>query len=169
VVHKVLTEEADRVQDLPDEARPGIGYRRAAALVNICEGSRPRNVTTPLITVFVDEENAETESGTTVGPAILDKVACLGGLELVRASKGTPLSVGRRSRIVPNRLKRFILHRDGGCTADGCTSRHRLEPHHIHPWSEGGPTDVGNLTTLCCHMNSNGPRSSGKRRPFEYM
>ncbi|MDF1597426.1 MAG: HNH endonuclease signature motif containing protein, partial [Acidimicrobiia bacterium] len=36
-----------------------------------------------------------------------------------------------------------------GCTADGCTSRYRLQPHHIIPWSQGGRTDPDNLITLC--------------------
>lgn len=42
-----------------------------------------------------------------------------------------------------------MLHRDGGCVVDGCTSRYRLQPHHITPWSEGGRTETGNLATLC--------------------
>lgn len=149
VVHKVLTEAADRIQDLPDGTRPGVGYRRAVALVDICEGSRPEIATTPLITVFVDDTGVEVEAGTSIGPGVLDKIACAGSLEVIRTTGGRPLGVGRRSRIISNRLKRFILHCDGGCTADGCTSRYRLEPHHILPWSEGGPTDPDNLTTLC--------------------
>ncbi|MGB9359214.1 MAG: HNH endonuclease, partial [Acidimicrobiia bacterium] len=45
---------------------------------------------------------------------------------------------------------RFILHRDARrCTISGCTSRYRLQIHHIDPWSDGGRTDPENLTTLC--------------------
>jgi hypothetical protein len=149
VVDKVLTEVADRIPLLPDGLRPGLGYRRAAALTAICEESRPGGVTTPLITVFVDEFGAEVAGGTTVGPEILDKVACGGNLEVIRTLGGQPLGMGRRSRVIPNRLRRFVLHRDGGCTADSCTSRYRLEPHHVIPWSQGGPTDPENLATLC--------------------
>jgi hypothetical protein len=149
VVDKVLTEVADTIPALPDGTRPGLGYRKAAALTAICEESRPSGVTTPLISVFVDDRGVEIGGATMVGPEVLDKVACAGSLEMVRDVEGNPLAIGRRSRVIPGRLRRFVLHRDGGCTADGCTSRYRLEAHHVIPWSEGGPTTPENLTTLC--------------------
>ncbi|MEN8234161.1 MAG: DUF222 domain-containing protein [Actinomycetota bacterium] len=115
---------------------------------------------TPLLTVFVDANdavptNAEAgvviESGPRVGPDTLEAIICAGAIEVTaRATDGAPLAMGRRSRIVPPRLRRFVLHRDGGvCTIEGCTSRYRLESHHIVPWFQGGATDAGNLTTLC--------------------
>jgi hypothetical protein len=149
VVEKVLTEVADQIPDLPDGTRTGLGYRRAVALTSICEDSRGPSSSTPLITVFVDDSGAEISGSTRVGPEILDKVACDGSLELIRTLDGRPLGVGRRSRVISNRLRRFVLHRDGGCAADGCTSRYRLEPHHIVAWSEGGPTEPDNLAALC--------------------
>lgn len=149
VVDKVLTEAADRVPRLPDDFRPGLGYRRAVALTTICEETRAGAASTPLITVFVDESGAEIAGATPVGADILDRIACSANLEVIRTSEGRPLAMGRRTRVIPNRLRRFILHRDGGCTADGCTSRYRLEPHHIIQWSLGGPTDPENLATLC--------------------
>ena len=149
VVDKVLTEVADQVPPLPDGLRPGLGYRRAVALTTICEESRPGAGSTPLITVFVDENGANLAAGTPIGAQILDRIACSANLEVIRTSDGRPLAMGRRSRVIPNRLRRFILHRDGGCTADGCTSCYRLEAHHVIPWSEGGPTDPENLATLC--------------------
>jgi hypothetical protein len=149
VVDKVLTEAADQVPPLPDGIRPGLGYRRAVALAAICEESRPGAASTPLITVFVDEDGAEIAAGTSIGAPLLDRIACSANLEVIRTDDGQPLAVGRRTRVIPNRLRRFILHRDGACTGDGCTSRYRLEAHHIIPWSEGGPTDPENLTTLC--------------------
>jgi HNH endonuclease/Domain of unknown function (DUF222) len=149
VVDKVLTEAADEIPNLPDGTRTGLGYRRAVALTSICESSRSETATTPLITVFVDGHGVEVASGTAVGPAILDKLACAGSVEVINAADGRPLALGRRSRVIPNKLRRFVLHRDGGCTADGCTSRYRLQAHHVTPWSEGGPTDPDNLTTLC--------------------
>ncbi len=149
VVDKVITEAADTIPQLPDGSRPGLGYRKAMALTTICEDRGPTSLSTPLITVFVDDEGAEVASGTAIGPEILDRLACAASLEVIRTSEGRPLSMGRRSRIIPNRLRRFVLHRDDGCTADGCSSRYRLEAHHKIPWSEGGPTDPDNLTTLC--------------------
>ena len=65
------------------------------------------------------------------------------------AESGEPLSLGRRSRTVSLRLRRFVLDRDGGCVAEGCPSRYRLEVHHVTPWSVGGRTDADELVTLC--------------------
>jgi HNH endonuclease len=149
VVNKVLTEEADLIGSLPDGERPGLGYRRAMALVKKCEETGGTASSTPLITVFVDSEGVQVEAGTPVGPEIVDKVACVGSLELIKTVDGKPLSIGRRSRVISRRLRRFVLHRDGGCTADGCTSRYRLEAHHKIPWSQGGPTDADNLIIFC--------------------
>jgi hypothetical protein len=149
VVNNVLTEKADTIGSLPDGSRPGLGYRRAVALTALCEENGSTASSTPLITVFVDDKGVEVSSGTPVGPEVLDKVACAGALEVIKTNDGRPLAVGRRSRVIPNPLRRFILHRDGGCTADNCTSLYRLEVHHVIPWSEGGPTDPENLTTLC--------------------
>jgi hypothetical protein len=102
-----------------------------------------------LISVFVDHQAVEIEGAVVTGVGIIDRIACTGALEIIKTEDGRPLSVGRRSRVISPALRRFVLHRDGGCTAEGCTSRYRLEPHHKVPWSEGGPTDVANLTTLC--------------------
>jgi hypothetical protein len=149
LVTKVLTEEGDQIGHLPDGTRPGLAYRRAVALARICEERRPSEGSTPIITVFLDSMGIEVEAGTTVGSEILDRVACAGSLEVVKVEDGHVLSMGRRSRVIPTKLRRFVMHRDGGCTAEGCTSRYRLQVHHIVPWSEGGPTDPENLTTLC--------------------
>ena len=67
----------------------------------------------------------------------------------VLTAHGTPLGIGATSRVVPPRLRRYLLWRDGGCTADGCTSRYRLQPHHITAASQHGPTEPENLVTLC--------------------
>ncbi|MFZ0625210.1 MAG: HNH endonuclease [Acidimicrobiia bacterium] len=149
VVDKVLGEAADELPTLPDGTRPGIGYRRAVALTQLCEGARPDSDTTPIITVFVDGQGVEVAGGSSVGPEILDKVACAGSLEVIGTKDGKPLGMGRRSRVIPKKLRRFVLHRDGGCTADSCNSRYRLQVHHKIPWSEGGATEVDNLVTLC--------------------
>ena len=149
VVSKVLVEEADQLPNLPDGERPGLGYRQAVALLKVCEDRHNGSVSTPVITVFLDEQGAEAQNGTAVGPSVIDKIACAGSLEMIRTVDGEPLANGRLTRVISRKMKRFVLHRDGGCAADGCTSRYRLEPHHIVPWSEGGPTDADNLVALC--------------------
>lgn len=149
VVSKVLSEEADRIPEMSDGSSAGIGHRRALALTRICEERHPGMEASPVITLFVDGAGVEVEGGPMVGPETLDKIACAGSLEVIKVGDGQPLAIGRRSRVISTKLRRFVMHRDGGCAADGCTSRYRLQVHHIVPWSEGGPTDPANLTTLC--------------------
>ncbi len=114
----------------------------------------------PMVTVFVDateaaptngETGIQVEAGPQAGPHTLEAILCDGVIEVTaRTQGGTPLAMGRRSRLIPPRLRRFVLHRDGaGCTIAGCVSRYRLQVHHIRPWSQGGRTDPDNLTTVC--------------------
>lgn len=147
-------------------AEPSRTTRNADALWAICtdstEGGDGASVEGPgpMVTVFVDasdaaKTNGETgvqiESGPQVGPHTLEAILCQGTIEVTaRTTDGIPLAMGRRSRAIPARLRRFIARRDGGvCTIAGCVSRYRLQTHHITPWSEGGRTDPDNLTTLC--------------------
>ncbi len=115
---------------------------------------------TPVVSVFVDateaaptngDDRRPVEAGPQVGPNTLAAILCDGVVEVTaRTPDGMPLALGRRTRAIPPRLRRFILHRDGGvCTISGCvsdigcrciTSRHGLE---------GGRTDPGNLSTVC--------------------
>ncbi len=115
---------------------------------------------TPLLTVFVDANRAAAtngesgvviEAGPRVGPSTIEAILCDGIIEVTaRGASGEPINMGRRTRVVPPRLRRFVLQRDGGfCTVEGCTSRYRLQAHHIVPWSESGVTSEHNLTTLC--------------------
>lgn len=62
---------------------------------------------------------------------------------------GAILAVGRR-RKVPAGLKRWLQARDGTCRFPGCSvSAARTEIDHTVPWSQGGPTEHGNLANLC--------------------
>ncbi|HYG92222.1 MAG TPA: HNH endonuclease signature motif containing protein, partial [Nocardioides sp.] len=38
------------------------------------------------------------------------------------------------------------------CRAEGCTIPATwCEAHHLHPWSQGGPTDLANGVLLCSY------------------
>ncbi|MFO7549660.1 MAG: HNH endonuclease signature motif containing protein, partial [Acidimicrobiia bacterium] len=163
VVEEALFERADSFPTPPDGDRGTIGRRLADALVSVCEdsiaGDGRDGEATVATTVFVDaalaaptrgEAGAEVASGPRVGPLTLEQILCGGTVEVTAVTAdGIPLAFGRRSRVIRPRLRRYVLHRDGGCVADGCTSRYRLQPHHVIPWSEGGRTDPDNLATLC--------------------
>jgi len=165
IVERALDERADRFPLLPGGTRCSRGQRNADALVSLstdsltATGGDGDGSAAPLVTVFVDastaaaangEAGAAVAAGPRVGPNTLRELLCEGSVEVTATTEnGTPLAIGGRSRVISPRLRRWILHRDGGCTADGCTSRYRLQAHHIRPWSEGGQTDPDNLTTLC--------------------
>ena len=158
IVEEALFVTADR---FPEEARlDSRATRNADALVAICQdaltGSGPETTTRPGVTVFVDATTpSETMAGyvaggPVIGPNTLDELLCTGTVEVVTQDRsGRPLDVGRRSAKIPPRLRRFVLGRDDGCCADGCTSRYRLQAHHRTHWADGGRTDADNLVTLC--------------------
>ncbi|MFQ5555455.1 MAG: DUF222 domain-containing protein [Acidimicrobiia bacterium] len=151
IVEQTLTDRADEFPAFPDGTKAPLRHRRADALVALCQGE---DGPSPTVVVAVDatddEASASVIAGPHVGPDTLRALLCGATAELVAyTGDGIPLGIGRRSRTVPPRLRRFIQHRDGGCVADGCTSIYRLEAHHRVPFSEGGRTDADNLVTLC--------------------
>jgi hypothetical protein len=81
---------------------------------------------------------------------------------------GTPVSVGRTTRVVPRRLRRLVEHRDGACRVPGCDRHRRLQIHHIRHWQDGGPTDSRNLVALCPfhHRLHRGRAHPGTSRPW---
>jgi hypothetical protein len=191
IIEQALTQRADHFPPLPDGRRCPQAQGRADALVSIAQdslhGSQPEAPpAAPVVSIFVDaheaarsngESGAEIDVGPRVGPLTLEEILCDGQVEiLVTAQDGTPLTAGLTARTMPPKLRRFILHRDGGaCTADGCRSRYRLQPHHIQPRSHGGTHDPANLTTLCWFhhhvvIHRNGyqidPHSPPQRRRF---
>lgn len=160
IVHEALTARAEGFGVFPDGTRAPLSQRRADALVAICQDTAsPSGGGGGSVTVFVDATEASAtnaETGVTVagGPRVglhtLEAVLCDGTVEVTAVTAdGTPLGIGRTSRVVPPRLRRFVLHRDGGCVADGCDSTYRLQAHHRVPFSQGGRTDPDNLVTLC--------------------
>ena len=118
----------------PDGIRAPLSQRRADALVAICQDTaRPSAGAGGSVPVFVDATEAaatNAEAGVTlaggprVGPHTLEAVLCDGTVEVTAVTAdGTPLGIGRRSRVVPPRLRRFVLFRDGGV----CRRRLRLD------------------------------------------
>lgn len=68
--------------------------------------------------------------------------------------KGLTLNVGRQQRFATDAQVTALLAQWGyQCAMPGCSHSRFMEIHHIHPWSAGGRTDIGNLIPLCssCH------------------
>ena len=84
--------------------------------------------------------------------AVLRHLGCDGRVKtLEHDHRGVALSVGRASRIVPERTRLAIEERDRGCRVPGCDHTAWLQVHHIVHWLDGGPTDTWNLVALCSH------------------
>ena len=164
-VCEALSSRADSFPALPDGTRQRLGQRQAEALYSICSDSLTGSTEQdgsgqPLVTVTLNPTNLNQEeagetgltvtAGPRLGPETLDLLLCTGRFEidLIRED-GRLVEVGDSFTCLPPRLRRYILARDQGCTADGCTSRHRLQVHHIVPRSLGGDNHPDNLTTLC--------------------
>ncbi len=154
IVDKVLSEAADA---LPDDVEGDAGWRKATALVESLISDDPPE---GQVTVIVDareaaESSAEAgvvlDSGVRVGRNALEAILCDANVEVVaRTADGRFMDYGRRARTAPPSLKRVLLAEAGfRCAADGCTSRHRLQVHHLTFWSEGGRTDQRELVVLC--------------------
>ncbi|MEZ5114620.1 MAG: DUF222 domain-containing protein [Candidatus Nanopelagicales bacterium] len=62
--------------------------------------------------------------------------------------------LGRTRRIATRDQRRYLLLRDGGCRFAGCgMPADRCQPHHLHHWADGGPTDVSQMACLCTHCH----------------
>jgi len=68
---------------------------------------------------------------------------------LVEDEHGEPLSIGRKSRVVPAAIRRALWARDRGCRFPGCGRKRFVDAHHIEHWSNGGETGLDNLMLLC--------------------
>jgi Domain of unknown function (DUF222)/HNH endonuclease len=162
ILEKAVDQRADEI--IPAGQKLAVAERRALALAAICQDSLYQSDTgsesAPLdVAVIVDAETAietggergvSVVAGPRLGPGMFEEIICCGNVDLVGITeKSRPLDLGRRSRTVGRKLRRHVLHRDGGCTVEGCSSRYRLVVHHVVPWARGGRTDADNLVTLC--------------------
>jgi hypothetical protein len=79
----------------------------------------------------------------TVAPPADDSVAMAG-------TRVMPLSVGRATRTIPAHIRTALHVRDQGCRFPGCDRPPGwTDGHHIIHWSDGGPTELANLVSLC--------------------
>ena len=138
------------------EARSPVAARRADALAEIAEtymNSEPvANSTADRYQVIVHVSDAEShvEDGPHVSAETSRRIGCDCNVIRVRdGENGEPLSIGRRSRLVPPAIRRALRLRDDGCRFPGCTRRHFVDAHHVEHWSDGGETSLDNLVQLC--------------------
>ncbi len=131
------------------------------ALIDVCRRSLDAEVPSRQarfrVAIWLDPNDpvrARWANGTAVPDAIRRHVTCDGWLSPTFTENARPVSVGRSQRIVPERTRQAVLHRDGErCRTPWCDRTYGLEIHHIVHWEDGGPTDTANLTLQCtiCH------------------
>ncbi|MEV6643135.1 DUF222 domain-containing protein [Amycolatopsis sp. NPDC051371] len=70
----------------------------------------------------------------------------------VLGTKSEPLDLGHQRRLISTPLRHALYLRDRGCAFPGChrPPRH-CQGHHIRHWTDGGPTELGNLVLMCAH------------------
>ena len=90
-----------------------------------------------------------TATGCGISDAVADYLSCDSLCSEVFEVGGVAISVGRTQRSVPERTRRTVIHRDGGCRVPGCNDSRWLDVHHIVHWGNGGPTDTENLIAMC--------------------
>ena len=118
------------------------------------EGRRERfrvNLYIDTTAAIVPRDGVTWSDGTAVPDWIRDLIVCDAAITPIRVHDGVPVSVGRAQRIVPDRTRRLIEHRDRGCRVPGCGRSRHLQVHHIVHDLAGGGCDTWNLICLCPH------------------
>lgn len=135
--------------------RPGIGARRADALVDLVTGG---GVETQVV-LHADPQalacaarGDEPRGGRTLflreGPAIPSELARRLTCDAMVTVDG--LNLGRTTRVVTPAQRRALEARDGRvCSMPGCCRTHGLDAHHLIHWIHGGRTDLDNLALFC--------------------
>lgn len=157
-IFNAIEAAADELPSPPARHPEPRSARRFDGLLALALGEAgDQQINTTVIVDAVDatpsdgEQGAWIASGPRVGPGTLERILCESTCEVIaRTQDGAPLTIGDSRTSIPPRTRRWILARDGGmCTADGCRSAIRLQPHHITSRARHGDHHHSNLTTLC--------------------
>jgi len=158
---ELIDKALDKARDdnpSPEFAGESWSARQADALVNMAKAYLGGDVETSsstsqnhIINLHV-EHSALTHGKGRAGLPIesVKRIACDSDkVTIVDDEHGEPLSVGRKTRIVPTAIKRALQTRDKGCVFPGCLHHRFVDAHHVEHWSAGGETSLENLLLLC--------------------
>lgn len=101
------------------------------------------------IHLHLDTNGMGVHQGPPIPPSLAERILCDGVLRPVWETEGNAVNVGRDQRIVPERTRIVVEHRDIFCRYPGCAQRRHLEVHHVIHWLYDGKTDTWNLVALC--------------------
>jgi hypothetical protein len=162
----------DKGSDVTAETRLPSDERRADALAEMAEsylvkgpaestsGDRYQVMLHVTAETLAEEVTAETsddrasylEDGPHVTAETSKRLCCDASLSrIVEDEAGEPLSIGRKSRVIPPAMRRALKTRDKQCRFPGCTHKYYIDGHHIKHWADGGETSLDNLLQLCRH------------------
>ena len=91
-------------------------------------------------------------NGEPVAAAAVERSLCEGdSIEIVMTPDGTPLNLGRTTRLYTQRQREVLAARDGGCLWPGCDQPPAFtEAHHTRQWKrDRGKTDIDDGCLLC--------------------
>ncbi|MER7586018.1 DUF222 domain-containing protein [Micromonospora sp. NPDC127501] len=148
----------------PDDTRSA-GQRRHDALAEVCRltlrtsalpnsGGEPAQIFTTTYDALTRQLGAGAlDTGLSLTPDTVRRLACDATiLPAVLDGSGHVLDVGRQRRLITGPLRRALVLRDRGCAFPGCDRPPRwCHAHHIHHWTDGGPTSLNNAVLLCGH------------------
>jgi predicted restriction endonuclease len=82
----------------------------------------------------------------------ISRIACDASIRNLDVNQhGQVVSIGRKSRVVPQTMRRALEARDTTCRHPACCATNYLDAHHIVHWVDGGETRLDNLVLLCRH------------------
>jgi hypothetical protein len=148
-----------------DETQPPDGkhdtrtraQRWADALVLLCERARGGTLgeARPIAGVEAvfdhDGLRCEIEGFGPIPTSTVERLLCDCALgRVVMQGRSQLLDLGRRTRTVPERLRRALVLRDEHCQFPGCRAPASwCDAHHLVWWTRGGETSLWNLVLLC--------------------
>ncbi|MFW0790320.1 DUF222 domain-containing protein [Gordonia sp. CPCC 205333] len=69
---------------------------------------------------------------------------------IILDGESVPVDIKKTHRLFPPELRRALIIRDKGCSFPGCGKPPSwCQAHHLHYWSRGGETTIGNGALLC--------------------
>ena len=132
--------------------------------------------TTTQVVVTIDQEKLQRDlaaagltTGTPISAGEARRLACGAGiLPAVLGGKSQPLDLGRTRRLFNSTQRKALAIRDRHCRGEGCeVPAAWCEAHHLHPWSRGGKTDLGDGVLFCVfhHHRAHDQRYEMRRMP----
>ena len=101
--------------------------------------------------MVTDDGKVDLGNGLAVTPRTLRRLGCGGLVQgMLHGVDGQPLDLGDRVRLATRNQRLALEAMYPTCEIPGCDVPFAwCEVHHLVPWEDGGPTDMGNLRPRC--------------------